>query len=337
MNQKQEVFVFYAKGRYNGREVSIMWMIYVLLALTALFFLITWVCFRMTFYMTDKQKRPKTEYDIPDGDIYEPYRDRMVDWIKQTRALPFREMTITSADGLRLVGKFYEYQEGAPIELMFPGYRGRAERDLCGGVQRCFSLGYSVLLVEQRACGVSDGHVITFGVKESDDCIRWARLLEQEYPDRPVMLTGVSMGAATVLTAAGKPLPKNVVAVLADCGYTSAKDIICKVLRDMKLPTKLVYPFIKWSARLYGGFSLEETAPIEAVKCSTVPILFIHGDADAYVPCEMSIRNYEACTADKQLFVVKGAGHGLSYLVDRDGYVQTLKAFREQYMKKTVS
>ncbi len=308
-----------------------MWMIYVLLTLAALFFVITWVCFRMAFYMTDKQKKPQTEYDIPDGEIYEPYRDRMVEWIKQTRALPCREMSIVTDDGLTLRGKFYEYKPGAPIELMFPGYRGRAERDLCGGVGRCFSLGYSVLLVEQRACGVSDGHVITFGIKESDDCIRWAKLLEQEYPDRPVMLTGVSMGAATVLTAAGKTLPKNVVAVLADCGYTSARDIICKVVRQMHLPPNLVYPFIKWGARLYGGFDLEETSPVEAVTRSTVPILFIHGDEDDYVPCEMSVRNFDACTADKQLLTVKGAGHGLAYLVDRDEYVGALTAFRERY------
>ncbi len=314
-----------------------MWIIGTAVAVIVLFFLLTFVCFRMAFYMTDKQKQPKTEYDIPDGEIYEPYRDRMVQWIKETRALPCREMSIVTADGLTLYGKFYEYKAGAPIELMFPGYRGRAERDLCGGVQRCFSLGYSVLLVEQRACGVSDGHVITFGIRESDDCIRWAQLLEQEYPDCPVMLTGVSMGAATVLTAAGKPLPKNVVAVLADCGYTSAKDIICKVVRQMGLPPKLVYPFIKWSAKLYGGFDLEETAPIEAVKRSPIPVLFIHGDTDDYVPCEMSVRNFEACTAEKELLVVKGAGHGLAYLVDRDGYVNTLKTFRETYIKKTVS
>ena len=314
-----------------------MWILYVLLALVTLFFAVTFVCFRLTFYVTDNQKQPKTEYDIPDGDIYEPYRDRMVQWIKETRALPCREITIQSADGLNLRGKFYEYDENAPIELMFPGYRGRAERDLCGGVQRCFSLGYSVLLVEQRACGVSDGHVITFGIKESDDCIRWAQLLKEQYPDRPVMLTGVSMGAATVLAAAGKTLPDNVVAVLADCGFTSAKDIICKVLRDIKLPPALVYPFIKWGAKLYGGFDLEETSPLEAVKRSPVPILFIHGENDAFVPCEMSVRNFEACTADKRLFTVKDAGHGLAYLVDRDGYVDTLKSFRETHIKKTVS
>lgn len=314
-----------------------MWILYTLLVLVALFFLITWGCFRLAFYMTDKQKRPKTEYDIPDGEIYEPYRDRMVDWIKQTRALPCREMSVVTDDGLTLRGKFYEYAEGAPIELMFPGYRGRAERDLCGGVQRCFSLGYSVLLAEQRACGVSDGQIITFGIKESDDCIRWAELLKREYPDRPVMLTGVSMGAATVLTAAGKPLPDNVVAVLADCGYTSAKEIICKVVRQLHLPPRIVYPFIKWGARLYGGFDLEETSPLEAVTRSSVPILFIHGDSDDYVPCEMSVRNYNACTADKQLLTVKGAGHGLAYLVDRDGYVNALKAFRETYITKTVS
>ena len=111
---------------------------------------ISYVCFRMAFYVSEKNKKPKEEYPIPKGEIYEPYRDKMVGWIKEVRAMPCEEFHIRSFDGLRLRGKYYEYAPGAIIEIMFHGYRGSAERDMCGGVQRCFKLGHSALIVDQR-------------------------------------------------------------------------------------------------------------------------------------------------------------------------------------------
>ena len=213
----------------------LLWIGCVIAFLAAAFFLTAYICFFQVFYATDKQKRGSgEEYPIPEGEIYEPFRDLMVGWIKEVRKLPYEPVAIRSFDGLKLTGKFYEYAPDAPIELMFHGYRGNAERDLCGGVQRCFALGRSVLLVDQRACGSSEGQVITFGVHESKDCHAWLEfMLERFGPDVKIILTGISMGAATVVTAAGKPLPENVIGILADCGYTSAKEIIKEVIRQM--------------------------------------------------------------------------------------------------------
>ena len=209
----------------------------------------------------------------------------------------------------------------------------RVLRDLCGGVQRCFALGRSALIVDQRACGYSQGNVITFGVKERRDCRSWVDFMVGHFgEDVKIHLTGISMGAATVLMAAGYPLPKQVVGVLADCGYTSAREIIEKVIRvDLKLPVKLAYPFVKLAARLYGGFDLEELPPIEAVKNCTVPVIFYHGEADGFVPCDMSVRNFEACRAPrKKLVTIPGADHGLAYPVDKQLYLQTLGDFFEE-------
>ena len=157
----------------------------------------------------------------------------MVAWMKEARKLVTEEFSIVSFDGLRLYGKFYEYEPDAPIELMFHGYRGSAERDLCGGVQRCFALGRSCLIVDQRTSEKSEGHVISFGINERRDCRAWVDFAVEHFgPDVKIVLTGISMGAATVMMAAGEPLPANVIGVLADCGYTSAKDIIKKVIRQ---------------------------------------------------------------------------------------------------------
>jgi fermentation-respiration switch protein FrsA (DUF1100 family) len=291
---------------------------------------IAYICFRMAFYVPQRSKIPHEEYDIPKGRAYDAYREKMIGWIKETQALPHEEMTITSFDGLTLWGNYYEYAPGAIVEIMFHGYRGNAKRDLCGGVQRCFKLGHSALIVDQRCSRRSDGSVITFGINESQDCLDWVNFAIQHFgPDVRIILTGISMGAATVMIAAGEDLPKNVIGVLADCGYTSAKDIICKVIRQMKFPPKLFYPFVKLGAKIFGGFDLERTSPIEAMKRCKVPVIFFHGETDNYVPCSMSLENYNACTARKKLVTVPLADHGLSIMFDPTGYRAAMKEFFE--------
>jgi len=135
------------------------------------------------------------------------------------------------------------------------------------------------------------------------------------------------MGAATVLMAAGTELPPNVIGVLADCGYDSPKSIIKTVIRQMGLPAELAYPFVKLGARIYGHFNLEETSPVEAVKNCKLPVIFFHGEADDYVPCEMSRENFESCASKKRLVTIPGAGHGLSYPAAPEVYLQALREF----------
>jgi fermentation-respiration switch protein FrsA (DUF1100 family) len=290
--------------------------------------LISYICFRMAFYVKESDKIPKEEYPIPVGEIYEPYRDQMVGWIKEVRAMPCEEFNIRSFDGLNLRGKYYEYAPGAIIEIMFHGYRGSAERDMCGGVQRCFKLGHSALIVDQRCAGKSGGNVITFGINESRDCLDWMRFAIDHFgPDCRLILTGISMGASTVMIAAGEELPKNVIGVLADCGFTSAKAIIKKVIRQIGLPPALVYPFIKLGARLYGHFDLEQTSSLEAMSKCKLPVIFFHGETDDFVPCDMSRENFAACTGEKLLVTVPNAGHGLSVLLDPEGYRAAMKLF----------
>ena len=306
-----------------------MWSILIILAALVLLVLgISWLCFYIAFYMPEKGKVPKTEFDLPVGKIYEPYADAMIGWMKEVRAMPQEEVQITSFDGLVLRGKYYEYAPGAPIELMFHGYRGAAERDLCGGVQRCFKLGHSALLVEQRAASRSQGNVITFGVREHRDCISWAEFAQEKFgEDAKIILCGISMGATTVLMAAGEELPKCVVGVLADCGFSTGKEIICKVIRQIHLPAKLMYPFVSLGAKLYGGFRLEDSDATRAMGKCRLPVLFFHGTDDNYVPWQMSQKNYDACTSQKKLVLVPNAGHGLAYLLDPAGYLAAVREF----------
>lgn len=303
-------------------------MTFILLAaaLLAVLVLATYWCYRMAFFAD--RSVPQEEYPVPKGEIYEPYHEQMKSWIRQIREMPHENVEITSFDGLKLCARYYEYAPDAPIELLFHGYRGTADQDMSGGVLRCFLVGHSALLVDQRACGMSEGNKITFGINESRDCHSWISFVRQRFGEnRKIILCGMSMGASTVLMAAGRPLPSNVVGVLADCGYTTPKEIICKVIRQLKLPAKLCYPFVRLGARVFAGFDLEEDSSLEAMARCQVPVIFFHGEDDDFVPCDMSRRNYEACTAPKRLITVPGAGHGLSYFLQSERYLQEVRDF----------
>ena len=301
-------------------------------ALCLIALLISYLCYRKVFYSPPRVPLGEDEYEIPPGKIYEEYRDQMIAWMKETRAIPCEKVSITSFDGLTLRGRYYEYAKGAPIEILFHGYQGNAERDLCGGVQRCFSLGRSALLVDQRGSGESDGTVISFGINERKDCLRWIDFVIEKFgKEQVIMIGGVSMGGATALMTAGEKLPQNVVCALGDCSYSSAKEIIYKIAKETGFPPKLAYPFIKLGAKLFGKFNLDETSPLKAMETCEIPVILFHGDVDAFVPYEMSEQIYAACHTQKRLVTVKGAGHGLAYPFDKEGYVNALKEFEKEY------
>ena len=296
--------------------------------LAFLILLLSYVLFRIIFYVPDRKNRDADAIILPTGKIYEPFYDKMRQWGITARNAPHEDVSIISFDGLKLSGKYYEYAPGAPVELMFHGYRGSAERDMAGGMHRAFRLGHSALIVDQRCAGGSEGNVISFGINEHRDCLAWLEFaIDYLGSDVRIILTGISMGATTVLMAAGRKLPSNVIGVLADCGFHSAKDVILSVADSMHLPSRLLYPFVKMGAKIFGHFDLEELTAEEAIQCCEVPVIFFHGLDDDYVPSYMSEINYAACKSRKKLVLIPGAGHGLSFPVAPEQYVNEVHTF----------
>ena len=295
--------------------------------LLLLFFITSLICYLMPFYNKNKHS---TNEDIilPNNELYRKHHDQIVSDIIDGRKLGFKEYRINSFDNLKLYGRYYESIENAPIEIMFHGYKGDGERDLSTGIRRAKKCGRNVLIVDQRAHGKSEGHTISFGIKERYDCMSWINFVIKEFgPDIQIILTGISMGAATVMMASNLDLPNNVVGILADCGYDSPRNIIKKYIYDMKLPGNIFIPFVKLGGLLFGHFNLDSVTPLNCVKESKVPIIFIHGDEDTFIPYQMSQNLYEACTSKKQLVIIKHAEHGLSYLEDPITYVDELNNF----------
>ena len=294
---------------------------------------LAYVCYRMAFYVGPAVRRRDVlaeTADAPAGST----RAAIHALVAELRPLPYEAVTITARDGCRLTAKYYHATEGAPLQIMVHGWRSTAEHDFGGGHKLARALGHNILLVDQRAHGGSGGNTLSFGIREKYDLADWVAYAAARWPRSPILLTGISMGAATVLMAAALPLPPQVVGVMADCPYSSPAAIIRKVCGDRRIPGWLGMPFLRLGARLFGGFSLRNGGAVEAVANTRLPILLVHGEADDFVPCEMSREIAAACVSPLTLFTVPGAGHGGSFLVDKEGYKQAVETFLRQVLPR---
>jgi fermentation-respiration switch protein FrsA (DUF1100 family) len=283
-------------------------------------------CFRECFFSS--KNRDQDPYAVLEGPQYATVADRIRACTARMDEVEYEWVSTVSHDGLPLWGRYYHVRDNAPVKLIFHGYRSPALRDSAGGWFLARKLGFNVLAVDQRAHARSGGTVITFGILERQDCLSWVRYINGRFgSETPVILCGLSMGAATVLMASGLKLPNNVAAIMADSPYSAPADIIRKVCRDRHLPDALAYPFIRLAARIYGNFDLTETTAVASVQHAKVPILLLHGEDDRFVPCEMSRIIYNACASPCQLQIFPAAGHGLCYITDPKRYEEVCTKF----------
>lgn len=278
------------------------------------------------------------DFSIPRSDQTDPLLEEITEMIRTLNAKPFERVGVTSFDGLRLAGRYYHRKDGAPLAILFHGYRGTPSRDFSGGTQFYFGEGFNVLMIEERAHCTSEGHVITFGVMERRDCLTWIDWARERFGETtPILLCGISMGAATVLMASGLELPDNVKGIVADAPFTSPREIIRKVAVDRKLPPWLVWALASLGARIFGRFDPTAADAAEAVKHSPVPILLIHGEDDRFVPCEMGRKIAAANPGKTELHTFPNAGHGLSFLVDRTRYERIARDFIRRVFERDES
>lgn len=240
-----------------------------------------------------------------------------------------------SFDGLSLAAEYLpaDVETLRGVLILMHGFRGSVARDFSCAVRFYHELGFHLLLPHQRAHGKSEGRFLTFGVKERYDCQMWANYTKERFgADLPIFLDGISMGASTVLMAAGLELPENVKGIIADCGFTSPWDIFRVVMKKwFKLPAFPMLHLTSAYSKLVAGFGFKDYSTQEALKNSHLPVLFVHGTADELVPSWMSEANYQACHGPKQLVLVEGAAHGFSFLEDEEQCKEALISFFEQY------
>lgn len=257
------------------------------------------------------------------------YADVINNGIAWFKAQNTERVELPASDGTPLSALYLHHPQSRGTIILFHGYRCDGYRDFSCVYKFYYELGYSLLNVFQRAHGLSGGQYICFGVKERFDCRDWARYVYDRFgPEHDIFLDGLSMGSTTVLMATGLTLPKSVRGVIADCGFTSPYDEFKEVLRNkIHLP---VHPFIEIAdifCQLFAGYGFRDYSTLDAMLVNKLPILFIHGEADNFVPTYFTRENYEACLAPKVLITVPKAGHGFSYLLETERCQHALKVF----------
>lgn len=244
-------------------------------------------------------------------------------------AQPHSDQWVMSEDGLRLHGTWFPRGDCKKVVICFHGYTSQGMKDYIGLSGYYLNHGYSMLLVDERAHGESEGKYIGFGCLDRQDALKWIDwVIRKCGEDTEILLHGTSMGAATVLMTSGLELPAQVKGIISDCAFTSPKEVFSHVLKSMyhmpAFPTMQLADFLN---RKLSGYGLDECNAAREVKKAKVPILFIHGSGDTFVPCSMCETIYENCASPKKKLIVEGAAHAESYYKDTDAYENALTEF----------
>lgn len=240
------------------------------------------------------------------------------------------EITIQSFDGLKLVAYNLPAKKAKGTWLLIHGHQSGPLLEYASIAKFLYESGYNVVLPYQRSHGKSEGKYITYGIKERFDVRDWITKVNEIYgTENPLYIEGISMGCASVLMSLSFELPSNIKSIVADCGFTSPYDIIWKFARkDRNLPlVRLVMKAGNFMANAFADFDFEEYDTFRGMKKNTLPILFIHGTNDSLVPIEMTIANFQYCSSEKSLYLVEGAPHAISYIIDEEGYHKHLVDF----------
>ena len=255
------------------------------------------------------------------------------EWLSQQK---IEYVFIKSDDNLKLHATLLRSKSNKNCVICFHGYTSKGLNDY-GTISKFYiEQGFNMLIVDERAHGDSEGTYIGFGVLDRYDVVKWIEYAIKLFGnDVNIMLHGDSMGATTVLLASGLNLPKNVKAIVADCGFTSAYDVFSHILkRDYHIPEFPIMNVTEIMTRKKAGYGYNDASTLDAVASTDIPILFVHGDKDDFVPPWMSEKNYEACKSEKELLIVKGADRAESYYIDTPAFENAVKKMIDKYFQE---
>lgn len=279
---------------------------------------------------TMKRNKVKTERTMKmagtDWNLYMPFIEERKQYIL---AKPHNDVFINSEDGLKLHGTYFPVGDEKKVVICFHGYTSEGMKDYIALSNYYEKRGFSLLLVDERAHGQSEGEYIGFGCLDRIDALGWIKMIVDKCgEDVQILLHGTSMGGATVLMTSGLQLPRQVKGIVSDCAFTSPKYVFTHVLHSMyHLPAFPVIQVADLINKKRAGYGMDECNAAREVKKAKVPILMIHGDADTFVPCSMCEEIYENCASPKKKLIIKGASHAESYYKDTQAYENALNEF----------
>ncbi|SES67559.1 hypothetical protein SAMN05216389_101363 [Oceanobacillus limi] len=254
------------------------------------------------------------------------------EWVKNQ---DFEELELNSFDDLTLKGYLLEAEEPTnKLVVMAHGYLGNASQMGLYGQYYYEELGYSFFTADARGHGNSDGDYYGFGWHDRLDYVDWInKLIDKLGEDTEIVLHGLSMGAATVLMTSGEELPDNVKVVIADSPFTSVKELFAyQMTRMFHLPSFPVLDTTSLVSKAKAGYSFTEASALVQVKKAEVPILYIHGNADTFVPTEMTHELYDHTSSEAEMITIDGANHGEGFVTQKEKYIRTLNSFLDKNM-----
>lgn len=224
-------------------------------------------------------------------------------------------------------------QESNDTVIIAHGYKGNGET-MANYAKMFHELGFNVLLPDSRAHGNSAGKYITFGWLDRLDYLDWiAKIINYGGADTRIVLFGVSMGGATVEMLSGEKLPEQVKLIIADCGYSDINSELTYLLKQLyHMPKYPIVPAVSLINKRRQGFNLKQVSSINQLANNKLPIFFIHGEKDTYVPTEMVNENYAATKGPKQKWIVPNATHAESFWINPEAYRRRVKEFLDEYL-----
>lgn len=303
-------------------------MIILLIAVLILVLLI----FLCTLAALVQNMRPGRAMDLTCADLrgtrFEKYADSVVRDVEELRAVPWEDVYIRSFDDLRLHGRLRRGEEGADTVILIHGYHSSWENDFAGVAQWYLGRGYTVLAVDQRSHGQSEGRLVTFGAREKRDAVAWAQFAEYELGSGRVWMHGVSMGAVSVLLALEDGYPDCVQGVIADCPFDSPMGLFAHHLRRRyHLPAFPVVPIgsVAWAMLIGPGYVKDSCH--EAAAGSELPLLLFSAGEDTTVPPDSARAVWEARGKRDVWIHIPNARHALCWQEDREAYAAALAEF----------
>lgn len=317
---------------------TLFWVLVAVVAVIVITLLVMYFVARYFFRFTILRKPTATaENNINANTDWSRHMDfihKRKEWL-ETKNL--EQVYITSNDNLKLHGTLLKNENSKNFVICFHGYTSKGLNDYTSLSKFYYEQGFNVLMVDERAHGDSEGTYIGFGVLDRNDAVKWVEYtIERFGKDTTIFLHGTSMGGATVLMTSGLDLPPNVKAIISDCAFTSAYDVFSHILkRDYHIPKFPIMNITEYMTKKKAGYGYNDVSTLNEVAKTKIPILFIHGDKDDFVPVWMSEKNYEVCNSEKELLLVKNADHAESYYVDTNAYEQALKRYIDKYSATT--
>ena len=265
----------------------------------------------------------------------EEQQAKIAELMKWTEQQNFEIVQMKSYDGLTLKGRFLKNpNSNGKVVILAHGYKGSSEQ-MPGITKDYYDMGYDVLKPDARGHGMSEGDYIGYGWHDRKDYVDWVDFLISEKKENSIFLQGFSMGAATVLMTSGEQLPKEVKGIIADSGYTTVKAELSHQLKYLyQLPAFPLMEVTSVITKIRAGYTFEEASALESVRKNKLPLFIIHGDQDELVPTEMGTEIYEAASSEKELWIVKGAGHTEAYTVSEEEYKKRLQNFLDRTNRK---